>query len=58
MIIKIYIKTAPTCFGVIIIRRDDDDCGHVPNSPADIHQQGPDNICSHTTGLTTPMYFN
>jgi len=23
-----------------------------------VHQQGPDNICSHTTRLTTPMYFN
>jgi hypothetical protein len=30
----------------------------VPNSAADIHQQGPDNICSHTTKLTTPMDFN
>ena len=30
----------------------------VPNSVADIHQQGPDNICSHSTRLTTPMYFN
>jgi Kef-type K+ transport system membrane component KefB len=25
---------------------------------ADINQQGPDNICSHTTTLITPMYFN
>jgi hypothetical protein len=25
---------------------------------ADTHQQGPDDICSHTTGLTTPMYCN
>jgi hypothetical protein len=30
----------------------------VPNNAADIHQQGPGNICSHTTRLTTPMYFN
>ena len=22
------------------------------------HHQGPDNICSHATRLTTPMYFN
>ena len=29
----------------------------VPNSAADIYQQGPDNICSHTTTLTTPIYF-
>jgi len=27
-------------------------------SATDTHQQGPDNICSHTTGLTTPVYFN
>ena len=33
-------------------------CCQVPNSAADIHQQGPDDICSHTTKLTTPMYFN
>jgi len=26
-------------------------CHTVPNSVADIHQQGPDNICSHTTRL-------
>jgi hypothetical protein len=32
--------------------------GQVPNSVADIHQQGPCNICSHTTRLTTPMYFS
>jgi len=25
---------------------------------ADIHQQGPGNICSHTTRSTTPTYFN
>jgi len=30
----------------------------VANSATDIHQQGPDNICNHTTGLTTLMYFN
>jgi len=30
----------------------------VPNSAVDIHQQGPDNICSHTTRFTTPMYFD
>jgi hypothetical protein len=30
----------------------------VSNSAADMHQQGPDNICSHTTILTAPMYFN
>jgi len=30
----------------------------VPNSAADTHQQGPDNISSHTTRLTTMMYFN
>ena len=29
-----------------------------PNSAADIHEQGPDNICSHSTRLITPMYFN
>jgi len=23
-----------------------------------LHQLGPSNICSHTTKLTTPMYFN
>jgi len=28
------------------------------NSTADIHQQGPNNTCSHTTRLTTPMYLN
>ena len=32
--------------------------GLVPKSAADIHQQEPDNICSHTTRLTTTMYFN
>ena len=30
----------------------------VANSAADIHQQGPDNIRSNTTKLTTMMYFN
>jgi len=30
----------------------------IPNSAADIHQQGPDNICSHTARLNTPTYFN
>jgi len=30
----------------------------LPHCAADLHQQGPDNICSHTTRLTTPMYFN
>jgi len=30
----------------------------VPNSAADIYQQGPDNICSHAARLTTVMYFN
>jgi hypothetical protein len=25
---------------------------------ADIHQQGPYNICNHTNRLTTAMYFN
>jgi hypothetical protein len=30
----------------------------VTNSATDILQQGPDNIWSHTTRLTTPMYFN
>jgi len=29
-----------------------------PNSATHINQQGPNNICSHTTELTTPMYFN
>jgi hypothetical protein len=29
-----------------------------PNNAADIHQLGPNNIYSHTTKLTTPMYFN
>jgi len=48
---KIYIKTAPTRFGVITT------ISHVLNSAADIHQQGPDNICGHTTRLATMMYF-
>jgi hypothetical protein len=30
----------------------------VANSATDTHQQGPNNICSHTTELTTPMYFD
>jgi hypothetical protein len=30
----------------------------VLNSAADIHQQGPGNICIHTTRLITPMVFN
>jgi hypothetical protein len=30
----------------------------IPNSATDIHQQGPNNVCSHATKLTTPMYFN
>jgi hypothetical protein len=30
----------------------------VPKSAADIHHQRPDNTCSHTTRLTSPMYFN
>jgi hypothetical protein len=30
----------------------------IPNSATTIHQKGPNNICSHTTELTTPMYFN
>jgi len=49
MSIKICIKItlAPTCFGVITIIRE----RQVPNSAEDIHQQGPDNICSHTTRL-------
>jgi len=56
MSIKICIKItlAPTCFGVITIIRE----RQVPNSAEDIHQQGPDNICSHTTRLTTMIYFN
>jgi len=33
------------------------DCSQVPNSAADTHQQALDNICSHTTRLTTVMYF-
>ena len=28
-----------------------------PNGAIDIYQQGPDNICSHTTRLTTSMYL-
>ena len=32
--------------------------GRIPNCAADTHQQGPDNICSHTTTLTTMTYFN
>jgi hypothetical protein len=28
-----------------------------PNSATDIHQLGHNNICGHTTKLTTPMYF-
>jgi len=28
------------------------------NIATDIHQLGPNNICSHTTKLTTTMYFN
>jgi len=35
---------------------------HLENESAskwcDIHQQGPDNTCNHTAGLTTPMSFN
>jgi hypothetical protein len=42
-----FIKTAAP-FGTIL----------VPNGAADIHKQGPDNICSHTTILTTIVYFN
>jgi len=68
--IKIYIKTAPTCFGVITIIRERTiwacwctsaalfGTSPVPNSATDRHQQGPDNICSHSTRLTTPMYCN
>ena len=32
--------------------------GQVPNSAADINQQGPDNLRNHTIRLTTIMYFN
>jgi hypothetical protein len=49
--IKIYNKTAPTCFSLITISL-------IPNSATDIHQLGPNNICGHTTKLTTLMYFN
>jgi len=30
----------------------------IPNSVTDKHQPGPDNICGHTSELTTTMYFN
>ena len=30
----------------------------IPNSVTDIHQPEPDNICDHTTELTTTLYFN
>jgi hypothetical protein len=102
--IKIYIKNAPTCFGLITIIRERaiwallkllllknqlelsvkiHRCGQfggvaayiirsclmyvcdtiwniwiIPNSVTNIHQQGPDNICGHTTEMTTTMYFN
>ena len=31
---------------------------NIPNSAADVHQQGPDDVCSHTIRFTTMMYFN
>jgi len=40
--VKIYIKTALTCFGAITIIRE-----RIIRA-----------CCSHTTELTTPMYFN
>jgi hypothetical protein len=52
--IRIYIKTAPTCFGFIIIIRE---C-IMQNSATDIHHLGPNNICGYTTELTTLIYFN
>jgi hypothetical protein len=52
--IRIYIKTAPMCFGLITIIRE---C-IMPNSATDIHQLGPNNICFYTTELITLMYFN
>jgi hypothetical protein len=30
----------------------------IPNSATYIHQQGRNNMCGHTTELTTPTYFN
>jgi hypothetical protein len=30
----------------------------IPNGATHIHQKGPNNMCSNTTKLTTPMYFN
>ena len=53
--IKIYIKTTP-CFDIITIIKERW-CMSATLCAADIHQQGPDNICSHTTRLTTPIYF-
>jgi hypothetical protein len=64
--IKIYIKTAPTCFGaatpssgsalfelpkVIFVKVYSEQC------TTRTHQKGPNNIRSHTTELTTPMYL-
>ena len=46
--IKIYIKTAPTCFVVITIIRERTIRVWAGGVAA----------CSHTTRLTTPMYFN
>jgi len=30
----------------------------IPNSAPYTHQLEPNNICNHTTELTTPTYFN
>jgi hypothetical protein len=34
------------------------DAQEIPNSATDIKYLGHNNICGHTTKLTTPMYFN
>jgi hypothetical protein len=54
-------RDLPTC-SVVPQPTAPDPCWCVCSEPVrfrtDIHQLGPDNICSHTTKLTTTVYFN
>ena len=55
LVVWLHMLPGPWCMSAALFRT----ClTQVLNSAADIHQQGPDNVCGHTARLTTMMYFN
>jgi len=59
--LRIYEKFSDDIIKVLLPTDAQNKCSkrsQFPNGATDVHQQEPVDICSHTTGLISPTYFN